>query len=191
VQHAQDAQPMPRKLGKNVGAGETAAGRLTSDGAAPRSNRSGLRWTQSRRNLRPRKRHTSPPAGQFFRDLANQVSLDLPWTWSKNESHRIRATFRCKTRIFKVGVAANLDPHGGSHLLTGERSAAARSRLSSALPGSGWRISDSPIRKAWNPRRATGSGLRPSRCRFRSREQRRPAAGRPDRARPRAVPQMS
>ena len=26
-------------------------------------------------------------AGQLFRDPANQFSLDLPWAWSKNESH--------------------------------------------------------------------------------------------------------
>src|ERR1700689_826018 len=52
-------------------------------------------------------------AGQFFRDLANQFGLDLPRTWSKDESHCMRATFRCETRIFKAGVAAYLDPHGG------------------------------------------------------------------------------
>src|ERR1700691_2974071 len=55
-------------------------------------------------------------AGQFFRDLANQFSLDLPWTWSKDESHCMRATFRCETRIFKAGIAAYLDPHGGLSL---------------------------------------------------------------------------
>ena len=55
-------------------------------------------------------------AGQFFRDLANQFSLDLPWTWSKNESHCVRTTFCRKTRIFKVGVAADFDPHSAVSL---------------------------------------------------------------------------
>src|ERR1700728_5111437 len=55
-------------------------------------------------------------SGQFFCDLANQFSLDLPGAWSKNKTYRMGSGFCRITRIFKVGVAANLDPHGGLSL---------------------------------------------------------------------------
>src|ERR1700733_7090281 len=58
-------------------------------------------------------------AGQFFRNLANQLSLDLPRAWSKDESQGVGARFRRKPRILKTGVAANLDPHGRLSLAHG------------------------------------------------------------------------
>src|ERR1700733_7218236 len=57
--------------------------------------------------------------GQLLRDLANQFRLDLPWTWSENETYRVGSGFCRKPRIFKAGVAANLDPHSRLSLAHG------------------------------------------------------------------------
>src|ERR1700691_4213914 len=115
VQHAQDAHPNWR-LGKMLAQTKRQKGvwramKLHPGQTAVSDSRHNLVETCIHENAIFR--HL---AGQLFRDPANEFSLDLPWTWSKNESHCVRTTFCRKTRIFKVGVAADLDPHGGLSL---------------------------------------------------------------------------
>src|ERR1700722_3783755 len=148
VQNAQDADS-PRKLCKMF----PQADRQKGVGGAVELHSGQPTSGDCRNNLVQSRVHKHSVLlqlrGQECCDFPHHINFHPPWAWSKDEADCIRAALRRKTSIFKGSVATNLDPHG--HLLTGERSVAARSRVSSALPGSGWRIRDSPMRKAWNP----------------------------------------
>ena len=75
--------------------------------------------TQFRRTLHPRKRHTSPTAEAAGCDLRTRLSFDPPGTWSKNKADCMGPALGGETRVFKAGVAANFDPHGGLSLAHG------------------------------------------------------------------------
>ena len=81
---------------------------------------------------------------------------DTARTGSENEADGISAGIGGHVHVFEIGVAANLDPHGGQPCRARDSEAGVlteRSSSSRAAPGFGWRMSDSPMRKASKPAR--------------------------------------
>jgi hypothetical protein len=80
---------------------------------------------------------------QMGRDCAHLSCGDMARTIGEDETNSIRTRCRREGRIFKVRIATDFDPHGSQARVTAGCSSSA-----SAAPGDGFRIKDSPIRKA-------------------------------------------